>query len=250
MTTGARRRNRFGGARSQPKQVKKRPEQVSLRMLFAPVISNIVGFRRSLEKSGITPDRFRAGVKSLLEEARTEAIAAGYEEEMVEHARFSIVAFADESVVVSDWPHKDEWTRNPLQQEEFGTTMAGNQFFERLESQASMDPELAELDYIILSLGFAGQYAGMESELEGVRRKLFKQFPAEALKVFDQLTPEAYEENIEGLKGGEAGSGMWKWVTVGALALVVILTYAVLQWRMGSTMEEYRDAVTSARPGD
>ena len=58
---------------------------------------------------------------------------AGYSPERIDHVRFSIVAFADEVVLNSDWTYRNDWLEKPMQYEEFETTIAGDQFFDRLE---------------------------------------------------------------------------------------------------------------------
>src|SRR5262245_34513663 len=235
-------RKRFGTARVAEKPREKR-EQLSLRSLYAPVLSYIALFSRTEDKSSIEAEKFRRGIRDMLDQAGSDAASAGYSDDLVTHVRFSIVAFVDEVVNTSDWYAHDEWMERPLQAEEFDTNIAGEQFFERFEDGGESDPEVAEIDFMILSFGFKGKYVGDDKALARARQKLFKRFPAQAVQRAPQLTPEAYEEGMEGLGAKAAGGGKWKWIVIGSVALVFLIVYVVLQFQMGGAVARYERAV-------
>jgi type VI secretion system protein ImpK len=237
-------RRRFQAAAA-PEKPKAKREALSLRMIYAPVIAYVVLFQRTASSSGIGADTFRQEIRGMLDRAASEALQAGYSPEKVDHVRFSIVAFADEAVLNSDWPSRSEWMERPLQLEEFETNIAGDQFFDRLEGIAEIDPEIAEIDFLILSLGFKGRYVGSDNELLNARRRLFKRFPANAVMSVAQLTPEAYEENIHGLAEADNKWAKWKWLALGLVAGVVVIIYVVLQLNLGSVVSGYKDALAA-----
>lgn len=236
-------RKRFGTAPAAEKPREKR-EQLSLRSVYAPVLSYIALFGRTEDKSAIEADKFRRGIRDMLDQAGSEAASAGYTDDQITHVRFSIVAFVDEMVNTSDWYAHDEWMERPLQAEEFDTNIAGEQFFERFEEGGEVDPEVAEIDFMIVSLGFKGKYVGDEKELSRSRQRLFKRFPAQAVQRAPQLTPEAYEENVEGLEEKRGGGGRLKWIVIGVVAAAVVAVLVVLQFSMGSAVSRYERAVT------
>ena len=237
-------RRRFAAA-AVPEKPKERRETLSLRMIYAPVIAYIVLFQRTAPTSPLSSEKFRQEVRGMLDRAGQEALQMGYAPEKVDHVRFSIVAFVDEVVLNSDWVHRSVWMERPMQFEEFETTVAGDQFFDRFEGVSEIDPEIAEIDFLILSLGFKGRYVGMENDLLNVRRRLFKRFPAGAVMSVAQLTSEAYEENIHGLAEAGTGWSKWKWIGVAAVAAVVLIIYVILQLGLGSVVSGYGEALAA-----
>ncbi|MCV4615579.1 DotU family type IV/VI secretion system protein, partial [Escherichia coli] len=64
-------------------------------------------------------------------------------------------------------PLKIEWEKNPLQLEYFGEQLAGNKFFEKLESmlsQIEVTQDAVEVYYYCMLLGFKGRYAVYEQD--------------------------------------------------------------------------------------
>jgi type IV/VI secretion system ImpK/VasF family protein len=219
-------------------------EAATLRAIYAPVLAYVVLFQRTADKGGVTADKLRQEIRGLLDRAGQQALMAGYRPERVNYVRFSIVAFADEVVLNSDWEFRSTWMERPMQFDEFETTVAGDQFFDRLEGTAEVDPEVAEIDFVILSLGFKGRYVGNETELTTVRRKLFRKFPPDAVLSVPQLTPEAYETKVEGIEEVEDRWKVWRWIVAGGLAVLVLVVWGLLQWGLGGAVSGYREALS------
>ena len=236
-------RQRFQTAAPAP-QAGAASEAATLRAIYAPVLAYVVLFQRTADKGGVIADKLRQDIRGLLDRAGQQALMAGYRPERVNYVRFSIVAFADEVVLNSDWAHRSAWMERPMQFDEFETTVAGDQFFDRLEGASEVDPEVAEIDFVILSLGFKGRYVGNEAELTAVRRKLFRKFPPEAVLSVPQLTPEAYETKVEGIEEVEDRWKVWQWVVAGGLAVLALVVWGLLQWGLGSAVSDYREALS------
>ena len=89
-------------------------------------------------------------------------------------ASFALVAFLDESVLASENPVFADWPRKPLQEELFGTHVAGETFFAHLQQLLSRQdsPDLADLlevHFLCMVLGFSGRYSGgYRSELHQI----------------------------------------------------------------------------------
>lgn len=218
--------------------------RASLRSIYAPVLAYVILFQQMTDKGSITADRFRQEVRGLLDRAGKRALAEGHPPKRVDHARFSIVAFVDEVVLNSDWNQRADWMDRPLQFEEYQTSIAGEQFFDRLEGGGDLDAESAEVAFVVLSLGFKGRYVGNESELVAVRRNLFKRFPADEVLSVAQLTPEAYATSISGLPG-RAGSLRWTWIVGGAVAALVVIVWLLLGLGVNFAVSDYREALGS-----
>lgn len=108
---------------------------------------------------------FRTHIKNLLSRADGAARSAGYGTDSVRLAIYAVVAFIDESVLHSALPTFADWPRRPLQEEIFGEHLAGEVFFENLNSLMMQQdsPELAdvlEVYQLCLLLGFQGKYGG------------------------------------------------------------------------------------------
>lgn len=118
----------------------------------------------------VTPDSqaFRTHLKNLLSRADATARADGYAAESVRLAIYAVVAFVDESVLNSSLPAFADWARRPLQEEVFGEHMAGEVFFDNLDSllvrQDSEElADVLEVYQLCLLLGFQGRYGGSRS---------------------------------------------------------------------------------------
>ncbi len=88
-------------------------------------------------------------------------------EEEVRSAKYALAAFIDETILHSRCLHKERWADNPLQLEYFGTYLAGEAFFDYLEEirrQGASRPDLLEVYYLCLLLGFKGKYGVSDSD--------------------------------------------------------------------------------------
>ncbi|MCK7498763.1 MAG: DotU family type IV/VI secretion system protein [Comamonadaceae bacterium] len=77
-------------------------------------------------------------------------------------ALFAFAALADEIVLGSALPVRDEWRRRPLQLELFGEQLAGERFFEhldRLREQGARRLPVLQVFHLALLLGFQGRFA-------------------------------------------------------------------------------------------
>jgi type IV/VI secretion system ImpK/VasF family protein len=102
----------------------------------------------------ISPDVLRNDAKALLSDV---------EKKLLEHSRFHtrldlikyvLTALIDEVVIFSSWEYHNEWQNHPLEMDLFEKNIAGERFFELLENDGYRDPELAELFFVCLAIGF------------------------------------------------------------------------------------------------
>lgn len=88
--------------------------------------------------------------------------------ESIESAKYAFCALLDETVLSCEGTIRDEWERAPLQLRIFGEHLAGEGFFDRLDT-LRLDPDknidTLEVYYTCLVLGFQGKYL-----LEGTER--------------------------------------------------------------------------------
>jgi type VI secretion system protein ImpK len=107
---------------------------------------------------------FRNSIRAALKSAMEQAKALGYPSETNQLAFFAVVALLDESVLKLQSPAFADWAQQPMQEEMFGHSRAGEVFFENLrgllarqDSQETAD--CLELYCLCMLLGFKGKYA-------------------------------------------------------------------------------------------
>jgi type VI secretion system protein ImpK len=117
-----------------PSVATRRPENLPL--IFQEVFTAIERLR-SGRQAVSDSQAFRHHTREALKTAANQALAAGYPSEDVKFATFATVAFLDESVLNSRNPVFTGWLSKPLQEELFGTHIAGEVFFQHLQQLLS-----------------------------------------------------------------------------------------------------------------
>ncbi|PYS89269.1 MAG: hypothetical protein DMF62_07635 [Acidobacteria bacterium] len=120
-------------------------------------------------KAGIVApsNELRPKIAGLLDEFEKRAERYKFNHKIVQVSKFALASFFDEMILTADFPLKIEWEKNPLQLELFGEQLAGNKFFEKLESmlkQIEVTQDAVEVYYYCMLLGFKGRYAIYEHE--------------------------------------------------------------------------------------
>ena len=154
-----------------PSAAARRPENLPL--IFQEVFTAIERLRSN--RQGVADsESFRHHTREALKTAAGQALAAGYASEDVKFATFATVAFLDESVLNSRNPVFTGWLSKPLQEELFGTHIAGEVFFQHLQQLLGRNDsadlaDVLEVHHLCLLLGFGGRYsAGNRGELAQV----------------------------------------------------------------------------------
>jgi len=113
---------------------------------------------------------FVTRIRSFLDEFERDARKMGAATEDIFDAKYAFCATVDEKVLRSQLPIRALWERRPLQLAYFGDQLAGEHFFEKLESlrsRGSLRVQVMEVFYLCLLLGFEGRYALEGSEKLG-----------------------------------------------------------------------------------
>jgi type VI secretion system protein ImpK len=113
---------------------------------------------------GTDEESFRGQMKQVLAAAEQEARRVGYAGGDVRYALFALIAFIDESVLISSHPMFANWARRPLQEEVFGGQAGGELFFQYLQQLLSRQDsdsvaDVLEVYQLCLLLGFKGRYS-------------------------------------------------------------------------------------------
>ena len=170
---------------------------------------------------------------SLLEEQALESGRRGgeYGVSFYKEAQYIMAALADEIFLNMDWEGREAWKSGLLEFKLFGTHVAGELFFQKLDKLlGDRDPafvEIASLYLQALSLGFRGKFRDIDDEgkLDYYRRQLFSFIfhkNPDLLNPDRLLYPEAYAHTLAEGEGKKLPY-VKRWIVV-----VVILVVAFL----------------------
>ncbi|MHC4469623.1 MAG: DotU family type IV/VI secretion system protein [Planctomycetota bacterium] len=205
--------------------------------------ATVMPFRTEEGRARYDAATFRRTIQEVLASQEAGAGARRVDYEIFEAARYAMVALVDELAIVSEWAYRTEWAQESLELEVFNTNVAGEEFFDRLNSlrkryTSSRDEEeretilgALETYYTCLECGFKGRHrGGGEGEIESMKAGLLGMlWPESEHRGNQPLFSTAYGE---GGKGKDTVHHLSKWPFValgcGGLMLVVYLVYMFL----------------------
>lgn len=136
--------------------------------LVGPFLRTVVELRQGFER-GEHPDlqEVRSRLQGLLADAEQKASRSSRLANDLALAKFALVYWADEVLIDSSWSHAIDWRNHILEMHYYNERLRASRFYERAaqaEGLASTDP--LEVFYFAVALGFRGDYALNEKELE------------------------------------------------------------------------------------
>lgn len=179
---------------------------------------------------------------------RARQWGGAYGQALYAEAEYVMAALADETLLLRvEWGGRDSWERRLLETAIFGTSLAGERVFERLDAlladPARAHPSLAAIYLIALALGFRGRYWRPEDEgrLRDYRTMLAR-IVTRAVPDVETLGPalfgQAYEHTIAGGRPVRL-PGLRPWLAAVAAVLVVFLLVSNQLWRLATADLEY-----------
>jgi type VI secretion system protein ImpK len=213
-----------------------RPENLAL--FFQEVLTAIVRLRVNRQPVS-DAESFRHHIREALKTAAQQARdRGGYSMDDVRFATFAMVAFLDESILNSRNPLFADWPRKPLQEELFGTHVAGEVFFQNLQkvlggNDSAALADVLEVQYLCMLLGYAGRFTGgsrgdRESPMSAAREKIRRiRGPMRELSPAWSLPPEAEPRTKDPWLRRLA------WMTA-ALVLLTLLLFGGYKLSLGS----------------
>ncbi len=173
-------------------------------------------------------------------------------------AQYIMAALADDIFLNLDWPGREPWKARLLEFRLFGTKVAGEQIYRKLEALlAERDPanaELAAIHLLALSLGFRGKFRGDEGSavLDRYRRELFSFIYHRDPSLTEhgkELFPEAYAA-VLGESEPRRLPHMRKWFAILALVALVFLVISHGLWLdVSSDLEGVLDKILGRAAG-
>ncbi len=136
-----------------------RPHANPLIAAFAPLLEIAPELERAQAPG--QPEVLRQRMQGSLIDARDAAVALGQPLTRANQGAWFVAALVDDIALNTPWGGHSDWPRQPLVTALSGDVDAGTRFFRHLEelvAHPNRDPELLELAYTCLGLGFRGQY--------------------------------------------------------------------------------------------
>jgi type VI secretion system protein ImpK len=149
----------FGAAASPARNRGQRPHANPLVAAFSPLLELAPELERAHPPG--QPEVLRQRVQGSLIDARDAAVALGQPLTRANQGAWFVAALIDDIALNTPWGGHSDWPRQPLVTALTGEVDAGTRFFRHLEeliAHPNRDPDLLELAYLCLGLGFRGQY--------------------------------------------------------------------------------------------
>jgi type VI secretion system protein ImpK len=225
-----------------PSVVGRRTENLAL--VLQEVLTAIVRLR-SNRQAVSDANSFRIHMREALKSADQEARKRGYSGDTIQLAIFAVVAFLDESILNSRNPLFADWPRKPLQEELFGTHMAGEVYFQNLQKLLGQpdSPELVDLlevYYLCVLLGFGGRYSmGNKGDLRAIMEAVADKIrrvrgPSPDLSPMWRLPQEVVRT-----VGGDPWARKLAIAAIACVTLLVVL-FVIFKLSLGSGVSDLR----------
>lgn len=199
---------------------------------LADLAVDVVKLVTSLKGEAADAPTLRSRCDQLLGDFAARAQRSGYASELVDQARFALVALIDERIMTSDLSLRASWMGSPLQVRHYESFAAGEEFYTRLDKlrhpgeRAKAD--VLEVFHLCLALGFKGRLA---DDKGGERRRLLmEQIAGEILasrsSVSGELSPHGSPRGAaEERPSLDRWRGLPVWLLPAVLTAVVILVW-------------------------
>jgi type VI secretion system protein ImpK len=186
-------------------------------------------------------DQLKRLLTSYIKDFERSCLSHGKPAESVEQAKYALAAFIDETVINSENNCRDTWIADPLATSFFNDSLAGENFFKRLEAMLpdlKRNLEAVEVYYFALALGFQGRYrlSGQEV-LPNVVRNLLKRVESLKGTPAKAVSPAAYVH--PGVKGREK-SGRPLVIGSAIFLLVSVLLYVLMMFASDGALDQAR----------
>jgi type VI secretion system protein ImpK len=185
------------------------------------------------------PETLRTRLLEAVISGRDAGIAQGNPSVRADAAAWAVAALLDDLALNTPWGGHSAWPRHPLVSTLYGDVDAGVRFFDRLEElerHAARDPEMIELYYTCLALGFRGKYrvpgrAGSRS-LAAVR--------SAAARLLRDPDSDDLSGNWQGViaKDTLSRSAVPLWVAFAVAAVLAAGVYLLLEVRLAGQAEQ------------
>jgi len=204
------------------------PERTLVRAA-APLLLLVAQLRNSIEKADVSA--LRRQVVESVDRFQQIAQRAGVEAGDIIAARYVLCALIDETVLMTPWGSRSEWSSNSLLNEYHNETWGGEKVFEILD-RVRQNPEqklpLLLLIHTCLMLGFEGRYRVLErgrDQLEDLRNELSRTIRRYSKARMDDPLSRATKVETGGRRIG-GYFPLWMAACIGLALLLFVYSYA------------------------
>ncbi len=222
-------------------------------MRIVDCFTDVILYARKLSRGEITvesADEAREKLVSLFEKAKQLAQDNGMSEAVFDAGKYPVAAFIDELFLCSDWEHKRDWKKEPLQRLFFNTSNAGAEFYERMSELNKFGPDrdIREIYALCMGLGFRGKYFRGEDRQKYEEVKAFNLsllLPDEAQRNIDSATlfPFAYRGHTEEKEHGFKPRMNIYPVIIGVPVAVLLVLALVYHFNIASTLNQIQQLI-------
>jgi type VI secretion system protein ImpK len=218
-------------------------EKPGLKDLVQDFISMALIVRKGRQVTSVTA--FEASVDNFFSNLEREARSANYSVEQVKDTQYALCAFLDESVLRSgDNELRRHFELQPLQFRYFGVHLAGEGFFEKIDSLRSdvkKNLDVLEVYHLCLALGFEGKFSlGQKDQLRYLANTLGQDI-ARYKKTPKALSPDwALPDQVSQMLRHEVPV----WLYLALIALVCVGVYLTLDWLLGKDVAALSEQIS------
>jgi len=192
------------------------------------------------------PEALRKLITYYIDRFGKNCKALSIPQESVDECTYAVVALIDETVLSVPGECRDYWLARPLQLDYFGTNLAGQEFFQKLERiivSIEKKKDVLDVYYLCLSLGFEGKYKmGNAQERTAIVEDLGNKLSRSRGGAQGPLSPHSYfAEATGGRVRGAVPVPLW--AVAAGCAGAVAAWYAVLQFLNSSQASAVLDIV-------
>lgn len=204
----------------------------TLKDLVQDFISMALIVRRGRQVTSISA--FEASVDGFFTQLERDARSANYSVDQVKDTQYALCAFLDESVLRSgDNELRRHFELSPLQFRYFGVHLAGQGFFEKIDSlraDVKNNLDVLEVYHLCLALGFEGKFGLSEKDQLRYLANTLGQDIARYRKTPKTLSPDwALPDQVSQMLRHEVPV----WLYLALIALVCVGVYLTLDWLLG-----------------
>ncbi|MEO9527447.1 type IVB secretion system protein IcmH/DotU [Roseibium sp.] len=210
------------------RQLETDPERVIVRAA-TPILLIISQIRNSIEQADV--HALRQEVVDEIDRFEQLAQRTGVQAGDIIAARYILCATLDETVLMTPWGSRSEWSSNSLLNQYHNETWGGEKVFsilDRIRGDAKAKLPLLVLVHTCLMLGFEGRYRVLEggrNQLEDLRNELSR-----LIRRNSNLQPdEPLSKNAKGAQKGKNVSTLppfWILLAIGFLLLLIVRGYS------------------------
>lgn len=213
--------------------------RVRLSDAFVPLMAYVQEFSGNPTGSA---EALSERLSKMIADASIVSLNQGFSANDFNDALFPVLAWVDERIsLLQPWEGAHAWQNYLLQRLYFRTTLAGVDFFERLEDLDPTAYEIRELFLMCLCMGFLGKYntQPLASELTDIRVQQYRLYQEAVGQTTDlndgQLFACGYQENDA---PAYKVQHYWKrWVTPMNVAIVLVPLLIIFMLVLGLTSE-------------